>query len=81
MFVNGSPTDEFPLERGLCQGYPLSPFLCLLVAEGLNVMMKSLVVKNIYAGYNVGTTSSVSITHLQFVDDTLLLGVKSWPNV
>jgi hypothetical protein len=77
VLVNSNPNDEFPLERGLRQGDPHSPFLFLLAAEGLNVMMKSLVEKNIYAGYKFGATSSVLVTHLQFADNTLLLGVKS----
>ncbi|XP_024636429.1 uncharacterized protein [Medicago truncatula] len=81
VLVNGSTTDEFPLGRGLRQGDPFSPFLFLLAAEGLNVMMKSLFEKNIYASYKVDATSLVLVTHLQFVDDTLLLGVKSWANV
>lgn len=49
--------------------------------EGLNVVMKSLVVTGLFSGYHVGSNNGVSISHLQFVDDTLLLGDKSWANV
>jgi hypothetical protein len=81
VLVNGSPTDEFPLERGLRQGYPLSPFLFLLAAEGLGVMMRSMVEGNRFLGYRVGGQEAVTVSHLQFADDTLLLGAKSWANV
>lgn len=81
VLVNGSPTDEFPLKRGLRQGDPLSPFLFLLAAEGLNVLMKAMVDNHLFSGYSVGTINSMVVSHLQFVDDTLLLGKQSWANV
>ena len=81
VLVNGSQTPEFLLERGLRQGDPLSPFLILLVAEGLNVMMKARVGNNIFTRYSVGAHASMVVSHLQFADDTLLVGVKSWANV
>ncbi|GAU44846.1 hypothetical protein TSUD_400470 [Trifolium subterraneum] len=80
VLVNGCPTDEFWFERGLRQGDPLSPFL-FLAAEGLNVMMKAMVSENIFTPYVIGARNEVAVSHLQFADDTLLVGVKSWANV
>lgn len=78
---NGSPTSEFSLKRGLQQRDPLSPFLFLIRAEGLNVMMQALVDSNLFTGYKIGTQRGLYISHLQFIDDSLLLGEKSWANV
>lgn len=44
-------------------------------------MMKSMVENNLFTGFGVGNTNSYVVSHLQFVDDTLLLGVKIWANV
>jgi hypothetical protein len=81
VLVNGSPTDEFSLHRGLRQGDPLSPFLFLLAVEGLHILMKAMVDNQLFAGYSVGVASPVVVSHLQFADDTLLLSQKSWANV
>jgi hypothetical protein len=40
ILVNGSPTKEFKIHRGLKQGDPLAHFLFLLVAEGFGGVMK-----------------------------------------
>ncbi|GAU51140.1 hypothetical protein TSUD_411890 [Trifolium subterraneum] len=66
---------------GLRQGDPLSPFLFLLAAEGLHVLMEALVERNLFSGYSMGANAPVSVSHLQFADATLLMGTKSWANV
>jgi len=43
--------------------------------------MNSVVENNLYTCYGVGTYNSVVVSRLQFADDTLLLGAKSWANV
>jgi len=43
--------------------------------------MKAMVDNHLFTGYSVGAANSVVVSHLQFADDTLLLGHKSWANV
>ncbi|GAU39043.1 hypothetical protein TSUD_59990 [Trifolium subterraneum] len=43
-------------------------------SEGLNVLMEAVVAYNLFTGYSIGERDPVSVSHLQFVDDTLLLG-------
>jgi hypothetical protein len=81
VLVNESPTEEFHLHRGLYQGDPLSPVLFLITAEGLNILMKAMVDNHLFTGYLVGVANSMVVSQLQFADDTLLLGHKSWANV
>ena len=81
ILVNRSHTNEFMLKRGLRQGDPLSPFLFLAAAEGLTIMMKSLVETQYSQVIALVETNPVVVSHLQFADDTLLLGNKSWTNV
>jgi hypothetical protein len=40
ILVNGSPIKEYKFERRLIQGGPFSPFIFLIAAEGLNVIMQ-----------------------------------------
>jgi len=44
--------------------------------------MNALLEVGLFSGYKVGANNNlVSITHLQFVDDTLLIGDQSWANI
>ena len=72
VLVNGCPTEEFPMERGLRQGDPLSPFLFFLAAEGFNVIMLSVIEAGLFNGYRVGRDNDVCLSHLQFADDTVI---------
>jgi len=81
ILVNGCPTDEFPMERGLRQGDPLCLFLFLMAVEGFNVLMVSLIEAGLFRGYFVGNGASATcLSHLQFTDDTLIISEKSWSN-
>ncbi|GLU22240.1 hypothetical protein SLE2022_383300 [Rubroshorea leprosula] len=80
ILINGSPTRQFSVTKGIRQGDPLSPFLFLIVAEGLNGLMTAAVDKELYKGVEVGK-DAVSVTHLQFADDTIFFGEATEHNV
>ncbi|GKF15214.1 RNA-directed DNA polymerase, eukaryota, reverse transcriptase zinc-binding domain protein, partial [Tanacetum coccineum] len=78
ILVNGSPSREFSLHRGLRQGDPLSPFLFILVMEGLSVAIKDAIYVGLLHGARIG---SLQISHLLFADDVLILGKWSSSNI
>lgn len=44
-------------------------------------MLKSAVEAGLCTGYGVGSNSELCILHLQLIDDTLIVGERSWGNV
>ena len=71
VLVNGSPTSQFGIERGLRQGDPLSPFLFNIVTEALSRLFQKASELGLIEGASIGT-NSVHVSHLQFADDTIL---------
>nr|GFA54174.1 RNA-directed DNA polymerase, eukaryota, reverse transcriptase zinc-binding domain protein [Tanacetum cinerariifolium] len=48
ILINGSPTEEFQIFKGLKQGDPLSPFLFILVMESLHISFQRVVDAGLY---------------------------------
>lgn len=80
VLVNGSPTEEFRLERGLRQGGPLSPFLFLIAVEGISILMNRAINQGLYVPKEIGRHRE-NVSHLQFANDTIFLGKESVENV
>ncbi|XP_058740932.1 uncharacterized protein LOC131613262 [Vicia villosa] len=79
VLFNGSSTKEFGVFKGLRKGDPLSPFLYVLVAEGLSgLVMKSIEIGK-FGSFCIKSSCWVDI--LQFADDTLLVGEGTWKHV
>jgi len=70
--VNQRETDCFIPTRGLRQGDPLSPYLFLLVSEGLSSMLKGAESRGELQGVTV-CREAPAVSHLLFADDSLIL--------
>ena len=76
ILINGLPSHPFSASRGIRQGDPLSPFLFIIIAEGLGRLLRDM--------QNTGQIRGLSLcegmpaqTHQQFVDDNMLMGPSS----
>ncbi|KAK2385146.1 hypothetical protein QL285_072415 [Trifolium repens] len=83
VLVNGSPTGEINIQRGLKQGDPLAPFLFLIVAEGFSGVMRKAVELGWFRGLSVGSdpVHPVHVSHLQYADDTICIGEATVENL
>lgn len=74
-WLNGSAVKDFEMRNGLRQGDPLSPFIFIIVMEGLTRLIKKEVEKNLFKGFMVNEAISYNVA--QFADDTLIVGEGS----
>ncbi|GAU40168.1 hypothetical protein TSUD_292720 [Trifolium subterraneum] len=80
VLLNGCPTEEINIRRGLKQGDPLAPLLFLLVADGLGALMRRAVEVNRFKPFLVGR-EGVPVSILQYADDTLCIGEATVDNL
>lgn len=72
------PVGEFELQRGLRQGDPLSPFLFLMATEGLNLLVRRAVEREMLMATQIGR-DKIRVSHVQYANDTMFIveGVKN----
>jgi hypothetical protein len=69
--VNGTPYKDIHPTRGLRQGHPLSPYLFLLVAEGLSSLIPRAELDGRITGVPI-IEGGIRVSHLLFADNSLL---------
>lgn len=75
LLINGIPSRPFSPSRGIKQGDPLSPFLFVIMAEGLGRLTKHALHSQLLKGISIHNT--LATTYQQFVDDNMLFGYQS----
>nr|GFA14429.1 RNA-directed DNA polymerase, eukaryota [Tanacetum cinerariifolium] len=79
LLINGSPTIEFPIHRGLKQGDLLAPLLFILVMESLHISVSRVVNDGLFKGIQI--SGSMHLSHLFYADDAVFLGEWSESNL
>ena len=69
--INGKISNSFQPLRGIRQGDPLSPYLFLIVVEGLSALIKKSVEEGVLEGISV-CRRGPKISHLFFTNDSLV---------
>ena len=80
VLLNGSPTTEFYIRKGVRQGDPLALFLFIIAAESINVVMHEAREKGIFHRSKLPGSGPI-ISHLQYADDIIFTGDWSLSNV
>jgi hypothetical protein len=75
VLINGVPSNFFKSERGLRQGCPLSPYLFILIMEGLSILLSRSFSEHKISGIKV--SKLIKMVHLMFVDDVLLMSLAN----
>nr|GEY27301.1 RNA-directed DNA polymerase, eukaryota, reverse transcriptase zinc-binding domain protein [Tanacetum cinerariifolium] len=70
--VNGSPTSKFSLKRVLRQGDPLSPFLFIIVIEGLHIALRDGLGASMFQGVKAGSYG-INLSHLCYADGVIII--------
>nr|GEU39549.1 hypothetical protein [Tanacetum cinerariifolium] len=76
VIVNGSPTKEFKIQKRLRQSNPLLPYLFIIAMEAFHVTIQEAKANCKFEGIQVWH-NNVDVSHLEFADDTLIIG--KWP--
>ena len=72
ILVNISPSPTYSLFWGIHQGDPLSPFIFIFMVKGRGRNLKAVIGDNLLSGLHPANDDNIA-SHLQFMDDTLLL--------
>ena len=74
VLINGTPCGFFESSRSIRQGDPLSLLLFVIVTDAFSKMLDKAVRDGLVSSARVGPTgNSLQVTHLLFIDDTLVL--------